>query len=119
MIKKTINSLLIAALLCSIALGGVWEVASEFTAATFDKTALSSWKLVNFADAQVSTCGNLNLVGGYKVSSLASMSKSFPIAVNATSLQISFDVYLIDAWLTGWDDDTRKDTFELIVNGFQ
>ena len=92
---------------------------SEFTAATFDKTALSSWKLVNFTDAQVSTCGNLNLVGGYKVSNWASMSKSFPIAVNATSLQISFDVYLLDSWTTGWEADKRRDTFQLIVNGVQ
>jgi len=49
--SKSLNSLLIAALLCGIALGGVWEVTSEFTAATFDKNALSSWKLVNFTDA--------------------------------------------------------------------
>lgn len=48
--NKSINSLLVVALLCGLALGGVWEVTSEFTATTFDKNALSSWKLVNFTD---------------------------------------------------------------------
>jgi len=42
--------MLIVALLCGIAAAGVWEVTSEFTADSFDKAALSSWKVVNFTD---------------------------------------------------------------------
>jgi len=109
--RNKTNFLVIVALLCGIAVAGVWEVTSEFTADSFDKAALSSWKVENFADPQVSSCGNLILVGGYKVAALASLSKTFPISVTAKSLQISFDLYLLDNWTTGWEADKRKDRF--------
>jgi hypothetical protein len=57
------------------------------------------------------------LVGGYNVAAWASLSKTFPINVAAKSLQISFDLYLLDNWTTGWEADKRKDKFQMNVNG--
>jgi len=63
----------ITAFLLFITLSGqsfalLWEVTSEFTDTTFDKSTLSSWEVENFEAGLVSVCNNQQLVGGYQIS---------------------------------------------------
>ncbi|EAR83222.3 carboxy-terminal crystallin fold protein (macronuclear) [Tetrahymena thermophila SB210] len=112
--------ILIALILLGFASANFYEIDKEFTSSTFDGRALNSWKLAGFQNSITNNCGGVSVVGGPNVVATGSMSKNFTTDFDLTSINISFDLYLFDQWLSGWEGGRDQNTlFKVFVNNQQ
>ncbi|KAL4427057.1 hypothetical protein ABPG74_021164 [Tetrahymena malaccensis] len=110
----------IALILLGFASANFYEIDKEFTLSTFDSRAVSSWNLVGFQNSVTNVCGGVSVVGGPNVVATGSMTKTFNTDFDLTSINILFDLYLFDQWLSGWEGGRDQQSyFKVLVNGKQ
>ncbi|KAL4427058.1 hypothetical protein ABPG74_021165 [Tetrahymena malaccensis] len=109
--------ILLALLLVGFASANYQEIAKEFTLNSFDSKSLSSWNLVNFLNGQVANCNGFSVAGGPNVAASSSMTKTFTTDFDLNGVDIFFDLYLFDQWLSGWEGGRDQNTlFKVFVN---
>lgn len=96
--------LILIIVLVGLVSANFWQITNEFKYDEFDLTNTNGWTLMNFSNNRVSKCGDKTIVGGPNVLASGSMRKEFNSHIDLNIIYISFDLYLIDSWQSGWED---------------